>query len=336
MQSSIVTAIEPFNHSTTTSNLLRSNNLHSVIENKRRHFSRSGSSSDSEDNISSCDVNRPSQHQQPHSSKSLHNAETSPCTEQYRGRSFSNIDRVPGETSSSTQQQAMSFSQSNSVKRRSLSRTNSNIFHSRLTFIGIHDESETDLSMTNSLANLTDRVRSLSTENRLANQSQMSIASRISIRYSTPRESTVFTKTDAPMIVRLLQQTVHHDSAEAIRTIIEAQRTQSSFVQQEQVQKAIIVEEELSQGAATMCHTMNNAANKTEIISNGIQPVTDDQHVSNSKLSSMSTSSRSIRSTLRCSSKKHKKHQLPVEDLSLTDKKATNLLVKHRACCVML
>ena len=124
----------------------------------------------------------------------------------------------------------ISKNNSENIKRRSFSRASSIVSTNRLTLNNTNDEINTETSATNSLTLMNDRARSLSIEHRLANPSQMSIASRTSIRYSTPRESTVFTKTDAPPVVRLLQQTQHHDTTDAIKTIIEHQRLQPDII----------------------------------------------------------------------------------------------------------
>ena len=83
-------------------------------------------------------------------------------------------------------------------------------------------------------------MRSLSTDHRLANPSQISIASRTSIRHSTPRESNLFTKIDVPIVVQLLQQAPYQDS---IQTINDRHRCLQN---QEHIQTPIIIEEDIS------------------------------------------------------------------------------------------
>jgi hypothetical protein len=226
---------------------------------------------------------------------------------------------------------------SENIKRRSFSRASSIVSANRLTLTNINDEMNTDTPRTNSLTLINDRTRSLSNDHRLANHSQMSIASRISIRYSTPRESTVFTKTEAPPVVRFLQQTPHQDTTEVIKTLIEHQRLQSLSSHQEPVQTAIIVEEEISPPFISISNTnikssigknMSNGVMK----SNVIVPTMENVSLGNGRLSS-----NSVLSTLKYSLIKHQKQRKSSpENSSNRNKKRKSSTKKHRACCTIL
>lgn len=216
--------------------VLHSKELRSVIETKRRNFSRSASSSDSEDNGSNQEIHR----RNTRSPSSLHDSD---YLMNNRGRSFSNVEyEFPSNTLSSMNNE--------STKRRSTSsRAHSLVSTNRSILSNINDENPIIHSTL-----INDRIRSLSTEHRLTNQSQMSIASRTSIRYSTPRESTVFTKSDAPPVIRLLQQTPHHDPIEVIKILIEHQR-------QDPIQTAIIVEEETAPAIPLLSDSKSSKTN---------------------------------------------------------------------------
>jgi len=225
----------------------------------------------------------------------------------HRGRSFSNIEHVLNEIPSNIHQQFISTYNSENIKRRSFSRASSIVSTNRLT----SNEMNTDTSHTNSLILINDRARSLSVDHRLSNQSQMSIASRTSIRYSTPRESTVFTKTDAPPVVRLLQQTHHQDPIDAIKTLIEHQRLQAILSQPEHIPTPIIVEEDIS---PPLMLTLNTNIGKK--ISNGTTKC-------NPTIENNRITSNSVLSTLKNSLIKHQKQR-----------KSTKK--KHRACCIII
>jgi hypothetical protein len=314
-------------NSTTTSGILRSKELRSVIESKRRNLSRSCSSSDSEDSGSNHEMNRLTNRKTTRSPNSLQESES---LINHRGRSYSNIEHVLNENSAHNHQQMISSNYSETTKRRSFSRASSIVSANRLTLTNINDEMNTDTPRTNSLTLINDRARSLSNDHRLANHSQMSIASRISIRYSTPRESTVFTKTEAPPVVRFLQQTPHQDTTEVIKTLIEHQRLQSH---QEPVQTAIIVEEEISPPFISISNTnikssigknMSNGVMK----SNVIVPTMENVSLGNGRLSS-----NSVLSTLKYSLIKRQKQRKSSPENSSNRKSSTK---KHRACCTIL
>lgn len=346
--------------SATTSGVLRSKDLRSVVEKKRRNFSRSRSSSDSEDNGSNYDVARSSTSRK-HQTRSptrpnsfQESSDTVSVAHTHRGRSLSNIDNVIGEVASQQQQQQMiAASNSESAKRRSFSRASSIVSNNRLTLNGTTDELNSEMSGTTSLTLMNDRARGLSTEHRIANPSQMSIASRTSIRYSTPRESTVFTKTDAPPVVRLLQQTPHHDTTDAIRTIIEHQRSQQTPSHHEHVQTPMIVEEDasppllsssLSMTKALISKKPSNGLTK----SNSVVPTTESFNLANghiSPLGSPTLSQHSVLSTLKCSLLKHQQQQkTSVEGSTSADDTHKpqpqhhhhHTSDKHRVCCTIL
>ncbi|CAF1207401.1 unnamed protein product [Adineta ricciae] len=298
-------------NSTTTSGILRSKDLRSVVEKKRRNFSRSRSSSDSEDNGSSFDMNRSS------SRKQQTRSPTRPCSFQ----EFSETINGDGTNFLQQQQQQQIISNTNTntdnPKRRSFSRASSIASNNRLTLNSATDEMNNEISATPSLTLMNDRTRSLSTEHRLANPSQMSIASRTSIRYSTPRESTVFTKTDAPPVVRLLQQTPHHDTTDAIKTIIEHQRSQQTPSHTELIQTPIIVEEDISPPSVSSPN-LNTKPNFSKKSSNGlsksniIAPTTENINQSNGHVSTVTSptpSQHSVLSTLKYSLLKHQQQQ---------------------------
>ncbi len=313
-------------NSTTTSGILRSKDLRSVVETKRRNFSRSCSSSDSEDNGSNHDMNRLINRKHTRSPNSLHETESLISN---RGRSFSNVEHVLNEIPSNNSQQIIASNNNEIIKRRSFSsRTSSIVSNNRLLFNNINDEITADTPGANSLTLINDRARSLSIEHRLANQSQMSIASRTSIRYSTPRESTVFTKTDAPAVVRLLQQTHHHhqDTTDMIKTLIEHQRLQST-IHPDNIQTAIIVEEDISPPFLSTSTTnirssfakkMNNSITKSNVIA----PTIEDINIGNGHLSS-----NSVLSTLKYSF---------IKQRNSSDIKKKYSRKKHRTCCTIL
>lgn len=258
------------------------------------------------------------------------------------------------------QQQAPVNPNSESAKRRSFSRASSIVSTNRLTLNGTIEDMNGDLSAAINSALMSDRTRSLSTEHRLANPSQMSIASRTSIRYSTPRESTVFTKTDAPLVVRLLQQTPHHDASDAIKTIIEHQRSQQTPSHHDHVQTPIIVEEEispplLSTSQSNAKSTLGKKSSNGLTKSNTIVPATDNVTSSNghtSPISSPTPSQSSVLTTLKYSLLKHQQqqqqHKSHVEtSISLGQNQKQNQSQsnhhqhhqssdKHRVCCTIL
>ena len=345
--------------SATASGVLRSKDLRSVVEKKRRNFSRSRSSSDSEDNGSSYDMARPSTNRK-HQTRSptrpnsfQESSDTVTGTHHPRGRSLSNIDNVIGEAAiqqQQQQQQMIAASNSESAKRRSFSRASSIVSNNRLTLNGTNEELNGEMSGTTSLTLMNDRARSLSTEHRLANPSQMSIASRTSIRYSTPRESTVFTKTDAPPVVRLLQQTPHHDTTDAIRTIIEHQRSQQTPSHHEHVQTPMIVEEDvspplLSSSLSTTKSLVGKKSSNGLTKSNSIVPTTESINLANghiSPLGSPTLSQNSVLSTLKYSLLKHQQQQKTnVEGSTSADDTHKphhphHTSEKHRVCCTII
>jgi hypothetical protein len=244
------------------------------------------------------------------------------------------------------------ISNSENPKRRSFSRASSIQSNNRLTLNNTTDELNNDISAITSLGLMTDRSRSLSTEHRLANPSQMSIASRTSIRYSTPRESTVFTKTDAPPVVRLLQQTQHHDTTDAIRTIIEHQRLQQTLSYHEHAQTPIIVEEDISPPLLLSSLSSSNTTIKPPIgkksgngltKSNVVVPTTDNINRSNghiNPISSPTSSQNSVLSTLKYSLLKHQQQQKSNVESSTnienTQKQQQHTSDKHRVCCTII
>lgn len=291
--------------SISTGGVLRSKELRSVVETKRRNFSRSASSSDSEDNGSNHEINRSRKN-----TRSPSSFDEIDCSIPNRGRSFSNVEHDMSANIISSGNTFSNIGESN--KRRSgSSRANSLVSTNRSMLSNINDETATNASGTISLPFMSDRTRSLSTEHRLANHSQMSIASRTSIRYSTPRESTVFTKTEAPPVVRLLQQTPHHDPTDVIKTLIEHQR-------QDHIQTAIIVEEDTAPAIPLLPDSnirlsLKKKRNSSTSKSNVIAPTTDELNLSNGHLSS-----NSMLSSLKYSLIKQRKSSR-----------------KHRACCTV-
>lgn len=246
--------------------------------------------------------------------------------------------------------QIIGNSTGDTAKRRSFSRASSIVSNNRLTLNGTSEDFPSEMSGTMSLTLMNDRGRSLSTEHRLANPSQMSIASRTSIRYSTPRESTVFTKTDAPLVVRLLQQTPHHDASDAIRTIIEHQRSQQTPSHHEHVQTPMIVEEDVSPPllSATFSTTKSFLTKKPSnglTKSNTIVPTTDNIDLANghiTPISSSNPSQHSLFSTLKYSLLKHqqqqqqKSHVEPSTASDETHKSNSHPHDKHRVCCIII
>ncbi|CAF3433269.1 unnamed protein product [Rotaria sp. Silwood1] len=325
--------------SITTSGVLRSKDLRSVVETKRRNFSRSRSNSDSEDNGVTNDLNRSSNRKQHTRSPT-------------RPSSFQDsIDALAADGTNQQQQQMISTSNTGeNTKRRSFSRAGSIASNNRLVLNGTNDEIiNNDISATTSLTLMNDRARSLSTEHRLANPSQMSIASRTSIRYSTPRESTVFTKTDAPPVVRLLQQTQHHDTTDAIKTIIEHQRLQQTPSHHEHIQTPIIVEEDISPPliSSSNINIKSPLGKKTSnglTKSNVIVPTTDNINQSNGHINPMSTSTtssqHSVLSTLKYSLLKHQQQQKSNTDNTMnienTRKPHQHTSDKNRVCCTII
>jgi hypothetical protein len=335
--------------STAASGILRSKDLRSVVETKRRNFSRSRSSSDSEDNASNHDTNRSTNRKQHTRSP------TRPSSFQESG------ELINGKMNSSTkyyqsffvvadaanQQQQQFISNNDNPKRRSFSRASSIASNNRLTSIGTTDDINNEISATTSLTLMNDRARSLSTEHRLANPSQMSIASRTSIRYSTPRESTVFTKTDAPPVVRLLQQTSHHDTTDAIKTIIEHQRSQQTPSHHEHVQTPSIVEEDISPPLSLSNTNIKSLVGKKSsnglTKSNVVVPTTDDITRANghiNPISSPTPSQHSVLSTLKYSLLKHQQQQKSTVESStnieVIQKQQPHTTDKHRVCCTII
>ncbi|CAF4995057.1 unnamed protein product, partial [Rotaria socialis] len=232
----------------------------------------------------------------------------------------------------------VSNSTSDNAKRRSFSRASSIASNNRLILNGTNEELTNETSTATSLNLMNDRARSLSTEHRLANPSQMSIASRTSIRYSTPRESTVFTKTDAPPVVRLLQQTPHHDTTDAIKTIIEHQRLQQTPSHQEHIQTPIIVEEDISPPLLSSSNVyiktpLGKKSSNGLTKSNVIVPTTDNINQTNGHINSVSSptsSQHSVLSTLKHSLLKHQQHQQQKTNMDSTiDSESTRKQQPH-------
>ncbi|CAF4524200.1 unnamed protein product, partial [Rotaria socialis] len=232
----------------------------------------------------------------------------------------------------------VSNSTSDNAKRRSFSRASSIASNNRLILNGTNEELTNETSTATSLNLMNDRARSLSTEHRLANPSQMSIASRTSIRYSTPRESTVFTKTDAPPVVRLLQQTPHHDTTDAIKTIIEHQRLQQTPSHQEHIQTPIIVEEDISPPLLSSSNVyiktpLGKKSSNGLTKSNVIVPTTDNINQTNGHInpvSSPTSSQHSVLSTLKHSLLKHQQHQQQKTNMDSTiDSESTRKQQPH-------
>ncbi|CAF1234516.1 unnamed protein product [Rotaria magnacalcarata] len=320
--------------STTTSGVLRSKDLRSVVETKRRNFSRSRSNSDSEENAN--DMNRSSNRKQQTRSPT-------------RPNSFQEATEIVyGDgTSQQQQQQVVSNSTSDTAKRRSFSRASSIASNNRVTLNGTNEELINETSTATSLNLMNDRARSLSTEHRLANPSQMSIASRTSIRYSTPRESTVFTKTDAPPVVRLLQQTQHHDTTDAVKTIIEHQRLQQTPSHHEHIQTPIIVEEDilpplLSSSNVYIKTPLGKKSSNGLTKSNVIVPTTDNINQTNGHInpvSSPASSQQSVLSTLKHSLLKHQQQRTNMDstiDSESTRKQQPHSSDKNRVCCIII
>ena len=239
------------------------------------------------------------------------------------------------------------ISNTDNPKRRSFSRASSIQSNNRVLNVTT-DELNNEISATTSLTLMNDRARSLSTEHRLANPSQMSIASRTSIRYSTPRESTVFTKTDAPPVVRLLQQTSHHDAADAIKTIIEHQRSQQTPSHHEHIQTPIIVEEDISPPLSASNTNIKSLIGKKSsnglTKSNVVVPTTDNNNRTNGHLNPVSSptpSQHSVLSTLKYSLLKHQQQQKSNVESSAnvtedTEKHPPHAADKHRVCCTII
>ncbi|CAF4215160.1 unnamed protein product [Rotaria socialis] len=312
--------------STTTSGVLRSKDLRSVVETKRRNFSRSRSNSDSEENTN--DMNRSTNRKQ----------QTRSPTRPNSFQEAIEIGYGDGTSQQQQQQQMVSNSTSDNAKRRSFSRASSIASNNRLILNGTNEELTNETSTATSLNLMNDRARSLSTEHRLANPSQMSIASRTSIRYSTPRESTVFTKTDAPPVVRLLQQTPHHDTTDAIKTIIEHQRLQQTPSHQEHIQTPIIVEEDISPPLLSSSNVyiktpLGKKSSNGLTKSNVIVPTTDNINQTNGHInpvSSPTSSQHSVLSTLKHSLLKHQQHQQQKTNMDSTiDSESTRKQQPH-------
>jgi SOS-response transcriptional repressor LexA len=323
-KSSSPNATVPTDNSTTTSGVLRSKDLRSVIETKRRNFSRSCSSSDSDDNGSNYDITRLSRRKHTRSPNSFLESES---LSNQRGRSFSNIEQVLNEIPSSIQQQMIAIGNNDYTKRRSFSsRASSIVSTNRFTLTNANDD--TDTSIANGSILFNDRTRSLSVDHRLTNQSQMSIASRFSVRFTTPRESTVFTKTDAPPVIRLLQQSQHHDSTDAIRAIIEQQRLQPTTLDQ----APIIVEEDTS-SKRTLGKKISDGITKSNLIPPSIEQINKSNgHAS----SSSSTQQHSVLSRLKYSLIKHQhQRKSDTEKSSNVNKKSKHSKTIHRACCTI-
>ncbi|CAF4463489.1 unnamed protein product [Rotaria sp. Silwood2] len=324
-------------NSTTTSNILRSKDLRSAVEIKRRNLSRSCSSSDSEDNGSNYDINHSTNQKHIRSPNSFHESET---IINYRGRSLSNIEHISHEIPTNIQQQIILPNNSENMKRKSFSRTSSIISTNRFTLINMNDDMHTDTSISNSSILINDRTRSLSNEHRFANPSQISIASRTSLRHSTPRESIVFTKTDAPNFIRLLQQKQHQDTNDAIRSVNENHRLPLTLSHQEHIQTPSIVEEDTSSPLISKPNK-NIMSSVTTMIGNDVTksdviiPTIEHVNIGNGHVLS---SPHSVLSTLKYSLIKHQQRQRKSNNENSTNigdkqKLSTN---KHRVCCTIL
>ena len=235
------------------------------------------------------------------------------------------------------------------MKRRSFSRAHSLASNNRLTSSSTNDDIiNNEISATTSLTLMNDRARSLSTEHRLANQSQMSIASRTSIRYSTPRESTVFTKTDAPPVIRLLQQVQSSDTTDAIKTIIEHQRTQQTSTHHEHIQTLMIMEEDTSSPSpsssnANIKSPIRQKSNNGLTKSNVIVPAVDNMNKKNCQIDLISStttqSNHTVLSTVKRSLLKHQQQKSTMDNSIIPENTKQNhqhTSEKTRVCCIII
>ncbi|CAF3421098.1 unnamed protein product [Rotaria socialis] len=325
------TATPLLENSTTTSGILRSKDLRSAVEIKRRNFSHSCSSSDSEDNGSSYDMNRLVNSKHTRSPNSFQESES---IIKHRGRSMSNIENISREIPHSIQQQIMPTHNSESMKRKNFSRTSSITSTNRLIINHVNDGMNADLTNSSTLIN--DHTRSLSTEHRFANPSQMSIASRTSIRHSTPRESIVFTKTDAPNFIRLLQQKQHQDIQDVIPITNETSRLLSTSSNLEHVHPPIIAEEDISsQVTSTSTRNINSPftinTNNNETNSDFIIPLIEHDNIGNAHALKYP---HSVLSRLKYSLTKQKAKS-SVEQSTNINAKQKRSSNKHGACCTI-
>ncbi|CAF1262426.1 unnamed protein product, partial [Didymodactylos carnosus] len=245
---------------------LPSTDLSSIIG-KSLNSSRSHSSVDSEDDSNDNLKNKQSHQSPTMRPNSLQDNDSRVNHSQYRGRSWSNVEHVLNLHLLATS--LTGSSQFGDMRRSSLASNN------RLTINGgilggSNNDNNTNISSTSILTN---RTRSLSMEHRLANQSQMSIASRTSTRFSTPRESIVFTKMDTPPVIRLLQAQSHDN--ESLRSLIEHRRqsTQSHQEHTPIIEKDAILRTNVNNTipattANTVLPTITASATKTNVIHN--------------------------------------------------------------------
>ncbi|CAF3952298.1 unnamed protein product, partial [Rotaria sordida] len=310
--SSISNSTALIENSTTTSTILHSKDLRSVIETKRQNLSRSCSISDNEDNGSNSDIN--------HLTNQKHILSTNSFQESdfiinHRGRSWSNIEHISYEIPSNIRQQMILSNNNEYIKRKSFSRTGSIISTNRFTLQHTNDDMNTDTSITHSSTLIRDRTHSLSSEHRHVSPSQISIASRTSTRYSTPRESIVFTKTDVPNFIRILQQKQHQ---EHIQTPIIAEEYTSSP----------LISKSNSNIKPLITTTISNDVTKSNII----MPTIEHVNIGNGHILS---SSHSILSTLKYSLIKHQRKSNIENSTNINDKQkySTN---KHGTCCIIL
>lgn len=314
-------------NSTTTGNVLRSKDLRSVVEIKRRNFSRSCSSSDSEDNGSGFDMNRFTNAKYIRSQTSYQESDSN---NNNRGRSMSNIEHTSHETTAQQQQQTTGINHSDSMRRKAVSRTSSMASGNRSTISHPNDDINADF--TNSSPYISDRMHGLSTEHRLANPSLMSIASRTSLRHSTPRESTVFTKVDAPNFIRLLQQKHHQEIEDAVKILHENLPTLSTASNQEHVQTPVIVEEDVTSPTnKNSDSTVAINANDDETKPSVIMPIVETTNLVNGHVSS---SRQSIASKLRNSLIKRKRIPGAVNSKE-NNEKQKRLTNKQQVCCTI-
>lgn len=321
-------------NSISTCDALRSKDLCSVIEGKRRSFARSVSSSDSEDNVSNHELSRTFNRKRAHSPHSLQESASLKSGGNSRGRSFSNADSNSRDAIFNQQQPTLiNGIHYDTNNRQRFPRAESANFYYRSITSGNSDDLQMDRSENNSLTHLADNSHTLSTEQRLAYPSQMSIVSRNSNRFSTPRESTVFTKSDGPSIVRLVQQTARQDLAEAIRFLAGQQHVPSTVITQDQRQTEIILEEDLSLPIVSTCNDSNRFLNDTQNSDRHIIP--DDEHLVKVSTSTDTNASRSMLQTLKYSLLKHQQRKSPGESCTSTDQKSKHPHHRHRACCII-
>lgn len=289
-----------------TNNSSRTKDVRSVNENKRRCFSRSCSSSDSEESTSTSDLSRSASRKRTHSPRSLKESSLIPNPNS-RCRSLSNAEDKSGDSNVSPLNNG---NPPELNRKRSVSRTGSTFSNFRFASNSVNDEIQNEAVP----------------GERFRNQSQVSISSKVSVRHTTPRESIVFTKTEAPMVIRILQENAHLDLHETIRVLVEHQRSQESLNFKEQIKQVTTTDVDFLLPTTRLIGDQSRKSSKNQLKSSLDEKSTNFEQ----------NSPKSVLSTFKYSLSRRRRHKSSIElssKFNQRSKQSNNN--RKRTCCII-